>query len=556
MKQLLITCIILFLSSILSIAGIHRPPNLTPPPWAEWTLHHIIYENESTQDKTISYLEEYLDHNLPVGMIIVDAPWEDYYNTFDWDTGLYSDPQTMVDRIHQLGSKVLVWITPNINDDAPIYDYAKNNGYLLNNGQTAKWWHGQGAYIDYTNPAAVEWWHSLMDKVLDLGIDGWKCDGSDPMVVLLGVAIGQGGVILPWEYSDMYYRDFLSYTRKRNGRDKIILSRPVDSYEGLAYYPFTPRDVLVAGWTGDHDPTWHGLRHGLLNMLASGELNYVNFGSEIGGFRSGDSTRTKELMVRWAQMSAFSPIYINGGNGEHRPWMYDQETMRIYTECTHIHYRLIPYLYSQGAEAWHNGTALLKRTGQNNFAYTLGDALFVAPITESAANIPTRQVVFPAGQWIDWYTGAIVNGPGMLTLRFNLDKFPAYIRKGAIIPMYHDFNNAEPGDPLEVFIYYPEGHHEFKLYEENGPGFIINYTRSRNLKINVTGTQRAIDYKIYLWTAPTRVTARNKELPRPVNTQIRPPQFREWSWNYDATQRLLTIHGLKVKNGVEITVEF
>ena len=34
-------------------------------------------------------------------------------------------------------------------------------------GQQAlfKWWHGKGGLIDYTNKAALDWWHSQMDKV-------------------------------------------------------------------------------------------------------------------------------------------------------------------------------------------------------------------------------------------------------------------------------------------------------------------------------------------------------------------------------------------------------
>ena len=28
-----------------------------------------------------------------------------------------------------------------------------------------KWWHGNGGLIDYTNEAAIDWWHKQMDKV-------------------------------------------------------------------------------------------------------------------------------------------------------------------------------------------------------------------------------------------------------------------------------------------------------------------------------------------------------------------------------------------------------
>ena len=67
-------------------------------------------------------------------------------------------------------------------------------------------------------------------------------------------------------------------------------------------------------------------------------IGYVNFGSDIGGYRS-DSTglgRTKELLIRWAQLGAFSPLMENGGNKEHRPWAFDNETLEIYKQLSYI----------------------------------------------------------------------------------------------------------------------------------------------------------------------------------------------------------------------------
>ena len=61
----------------------------------------------------------------------------------------------------------------------------------------------------------------------------------------------------------------------------------------------------------------------MINMFASAEYTYVNFGSDIGGFRSdtgsyGPNGRTKELFLRWAQMGALVPLMENGGNNEVR----------------------------------------------------------------------------------------------------------------------------------------------------------------------------------------------------------------------------------------------
>lgn len=47
-----------------------------------------------------------------------------------------------------------------VDTDSSNYEEAKTKGYLLNKGRLVNWWHGLGGMLDYTNPAAVSWWHS------------------------------------------------------------------------------------------------------------------------------------------------------------------------------------------------------------------------------------------------------------------------------------------------------------------------------------------------------------------------------------------------------------
>lgn len=72
----------------------------------------------------------------------------------------------------------------------------------------------------------------------------------------------------------------------------------------------------------------------VVNIYETSFSGYVNFGSDIGGYRSGPGKlgRTKELLIRWAQLGAFSPLMENGGNKEHRPWAFDNETLEIYKQ--------------------------------------------------------------------------------------------------------------------------------------------------------------------------------------------------------------------------------
>jgi alpha-glucosidase (family GH31 glycosyl hydrolase) len=41
-----------------------------------------------------------------------------------------------------------------------------NTRDVLGKSAVIKWWHGDGSLLDYSNPAAVDWWHEQLDKVV------------------------------------------------------------------------------------------------------------------------------------------------------------------------------------------------------------------------------------------------------------------------------------------------------------------------------------------------------------------------------------------------------
>ena len=210
-------------------------------PWPAWMFGHWVWEDESTQESAIALVDDYLAHDMPVSAIIIDSPWETGYNTFEWDTALFPDPQGMIDYFHSRDVRVFMWMTGVINTNVqPLYDEAAANGYFMESifpweqGQPGiiNWWKGEGSLIDYWNPEAVAWWKSLMDRTLDMGIDGWKVDGTDYNALLDQVLYspGNGGIVSRNEYSEAYYRLFHDYTRERLGNDRVITARPIDNY--------------------------------------------------------------------------------------------------------------------------------------------------------------------------------------------------------------------------------------------------------------------------------------------------------------------------------------
>ncbi len=319
----------------------------------------------------------------------------------------------------------------------------------MNDGKTIKWWHGHGSFLDYTNPEAVDWWHKQMDGPLSDGLDGWKTDGTDPFVYELVFPYGKAGYITERTYANLYYRDFFYYTRQKRGQDALIMARPVDSMYHI-FLNFAPNDVVFSGWVGDQDPTFDGMKAALQNMYHSARRGYVGFGSDIGGYRHGDGKeplgRSRSLFIRWSQLGAFNSLMENGGNNEHRPWMFDQyyktgnETTDIYRTFVHAHHELIPYLMSAGAQAYAQNKSIMTPLGEDtiwtplNWDFLLGNDIFVSPIVDDNAN---RTIVFPKGNdWVDYFDSSkIYKGGSKHALTFGLKDYPVYKRAGSIIPL-------------------------------------------------------------------------------------------------------------------------
>jgi alpha-glucosidase (family GH31 glycosyl hydrolase) len=490
-----------------------RPVYNESPPWPEWCLRHWVWEDESTQESALDIIAGYIANDIPVAAIIIDSPWATGYNTFEWDLSKYPEPQDMIDDMHDDNVRIFLWTTPNVNLDSPNFQEGFDNGYYVQDGQTLEWWKGPGAYIDFWNPDALAWWHDQVDNVLDMGIDGWKTDGSEFSMWLWGSIKTAAGPVTVKEYQEMYYRDFFEYTRAKLGNDRVITARPVDSY-GIPFWgpTFASPETNFAGWVGDQDPDWGGLNNALVNMYLSAQANYVNFGSDIGGYR-GDDIREKDLFIRWAQFGALSPIMENGGSGEHRPWIYDTETLDIYRDFTYLHHALVPYLYSQGADSYREGVSLMRFWhGSNKKSYQLGRDLFVRPIVEPGN---FYKVFFPAGEWIHWFTGTEYAGNTLHWVETPIDEYPLFVRKGAILPMdireggaFVPHDPQQLAGPITVTMFPKAGTTaEFDFYEEKGTGARIeaNYKNS-SVTIRLSPTERPFAFRVVGANKPNTVT--------------------------------------------------
>jgi alpha-glucosidase (family GH31 glycosyl hydrolase) len=426
------------------------------PPFPAWVFGHVVWLDESTTQSVYDLAQGYMERGVPVDGVIIDSPWETAYNTLEFDPERYPNAQELIDDLHRNDIRVILWITSVINLEDPEYRTALASGWFVKGMEDIGWWKGSGGWLDYDDPEAVEWWHQRMDKAIDMGLDGWKCDGTDPYTIIRGPKRRR-------RYTDDYYSDFYYYTRERSGRKTLVMARPKEQILnenvlnlpakanplGLGlYFRYAPQEVSYMSWVGDQDPTFDGLKIAVRWILDSAKKDYLIIGSDIGGYRDGGPD--KEVLIRWAQFGAFCPFMENGGCGEHRPWMHDEETLNIYRTYVLLHKALGPYLYSEAVEAWQEGRSMITPLKGGKDHYLLGKDILVAPVEEAGGKV---RVVLPRGDdWMPLFASPeyladtekcrtqgsgrrLLKGGCSFTHTYGLDRYPAFARAGALIPL-------------------------------------------------------------------------------------------------------------------------
>jgi alpha-D-xyloside xylohydrolase len=102
---------------------------------------------------------------------------------------------------------------------------------------------------------------------------------------------------------------------------------------------------------------------------------------------------------------------------------------------------LFPYRYAAAQEAAKTGMPIMRALVLNNQnderaritkdEYMFGPDMLVAPVVDES----TRRVVYlPAGEWVDYWTGARTTGGKTVIVDAAADVLPLWVRAGAVIP--------------------------------------------------------------------------------------------------------------------------
>ncbi|MGH9397144.1 MAG: glycoside hydrolase family 31 protein [Terriglobia bacterium] len=362
-----------------------------------------------------------------------------------WWTGYYPKPRDLTDQLHKLGFKVLTYCYPFVRQmlnpyilPNPNFQEGLRKGLFVLNAA------GQptgpvfepyiDANIDFTNPAAVDWWEKMIREILiDYNFDGWMEDFGEWVHDSDRFAAGVTGRKMA-NLNPLFYHKITYEIARKAKPDVVEFVR--SGYAGSQGYT---RVV----WGGDQFPNWtsdYGLPSVVPAGITAGLSGFAVWGPDIDG-----NGFSKELWIRWVEFGALTPVMRthlwDKPNGAVNLW-YDQQTIDTFRRYAKLHISLFPYFYTYAHEAAKTGLPIIRhpllewpddpKTYDANEAYMLGEKILVAPVVRQGAT--TRSLYLPKGSWVDYWTGQIIDGGRRVTVPAPLQHIPILVQAGSIIP--------------------------------------------------------------------------------------------------------------------------
>lgn len=375
------------------------------------------------QRTVLAYAESIVENKMPPGVLIIHEGWQEDFGVWHFHPGRFPDPKGMVDRLHELGFKVMLWTCPFVSPDSPPGRELASKGLLLRErgGEIAirLWWNGYSALLDLTNDETAAWYLEQNERLMDeYGIDGFMFDYGDPG----------------------YYKDSDQSTVFSHASDhcrwynKIGLHFPLSMYRAAWRCAGKP----LAQCLGDKLHSWgtNGLASLIPNGLAQGLLGYgFSCSQAIGGADLQELPQEKidqELMVRYAQCAALFPIM----QFSKAPWsILDDEHLAYCREAALLHQKLGEEILELAKDVAETGEPIIRHMVYSypdggyeevHDQFMLGDDILVAPVVKKGA--VSRTIHFPEGTWVG-DDESVVEGPCSQEVEAPLSRLPWYRRK-------------------------------------------------------------------------------------------------------------------------------
>lgn len=389
--------------------------------WIELTYNQ-------NQADVLKYAHAIIDNGFSPGVLMIDDTWQEDYGLWRFHPGRFPDPKKMMDELHAMGFKVMVWVCPFVSADQAVIvsDIMKGKGFLMQKTDVATtwetavhpavipWWNGYSALLDFTNAHAVEWFNAQLDKLSsEFGVDGFKLDAGD---------------------MDFYPADALSKQPATPNRQCELYAQfglrfPLNEYRAcwkMAGQPLVQR-------LHDKNHNWEDVQKLIPHMLTEGLAGYTfSCPDMIGG---GDYTSfldlksfDQDLVVRSAQIHALMPMM----QFSVAPWrILDKEHLQAVKDAVNVREKFTPLILELAKKSAQNGLPIVSpleyyypNQGFENIQnqFMLGDKIIVAPVDKKETS---RTVILPKGKWLA-DDGKIYKG-GSCQIEVPINRLPYFI---------------------------------------------------------------------------------------------------------------------------------
>ncbi|MCK5087486.1 MAG: hypothetical protein KAQ90_08195, partial [Melioribacteraceae bacterium] len=404
---------------------------------------------EYTDMELRELVDEFESHDVPLDVLVVDMDWHittkpEWYKDgekikdqagegigwtgFTWNKNYFPDPKKFLKWTNEKGLKVCMNLHPASGIQPHEEKYPEMAETMGIDPKSKKYVPFDIVNKDFAN----NFMKNILHPMEKDGVDFWWLDWQQWSTTNIP------GVNPTFYLNYVFFSDM----ERRNDKRPLIFHR----FGGLGNHRYQ------IGFSGDSFINWKSLNYQPYFTATASNVGFGFWSHDIGGHMRGESF--PELYTRWIQFGAFSPIlrthctksnYTAGI--ERRIWGYPLEYFYAMREAFHLRKALLPYIYSAAREAFDTGISICRPMYYDNpkteeaymfkNQYMFGNDILAAPITKPIGEdslFVIQKIWLPAGNWIELFSGTILNGGGVIQRAFTLDEIPLYVKEGSIIP--------------------------------------------------------------------------------------------------------------------------
>ena len=419
------------------------------------------FTTDYSEETVTSFADGMAQRDIPLEVFHFDCFWmkEFQWCDFEWDKRQFPDPAAMLKRLkNDKQLKTCVWINPYIGQRSPLFEEGVRGGYLIKNLDGSVFqcdmWQPGLAIVDFTNPAACEWYAGKLRKLCEMGVDTFKTDFGERIPTNVKYFNGADPIAMHNYFTYLYNKTVFNVLKEYYGENKACLFARSATVGGQKF---------PVHWGGDCSAEYTSMAETIRGGLSLCMSGFGFFSHDISGF---EATATPDIYKRWSAFGLLSSHSRLHGNSSYRvPWLFDDEAVDVLRFFTKLKGRLMPYLWAQAIKTHNTGVPMMRAMviDYNNDPacltldrqYMFGDNVLVAPICNEQG---IGEFYLPEGKWTDIISGKVYEGGKFYKEKYDYFGLPCLAKPNSIIA-YGDFKRGFEYDYLEnaeFVIYQPD----------------------------------------------------------------------------------------------------